>query len=394
MTPKAVGAISTIELAGPGAAKVIKKIFEPIANKPPRLATGRILLGHIRDGRQLIDEVVIGCEGPQLFAINCHGNPLIVQTIMYLLQRQGTALVEPEQILKHTLSARQKLSSIALEAKLAQLKTPTLLGTKIVTTQAGSGLAKTIASWLSNIDTTPLEKIAKEARTILDRSQAARPTIYGSRVILVGPPNSGKSTLLNSLCGRQKSIVTDIPGTTRDWVTATWRTGQISITFLDTAGLTETTGAGPADRTAQHKTIALLNEADLVLLVLDNSRSIAQLERSLVDHLTDKKVLTVLNKIDLPAKFDEKQLPCRPAASIRISALLGQGINDLLAMIEKTLSVPDPDLRQPLCFTPRQTALMQKLTRTDSKATAASVLQELLNGNIQTDWFSPHNDPG
>ncbi|GAI47024.1 unnamed protein product, partial [marine sediment metagenome] len=151
-------------------------------------------------------------------------------------------------------------------------------------------------------------------------SQTAKLIIAGCTMVIAGPPNSGKSTLLNCICGKQKAIVTDIKGTTRDWVSAKCQIGSLSAELIDTAGLDEKLAATPENilaKKSQEKTARILEQADLVLLVLDNSQPIDQLDGRLIEKITGKlvlseaegKILTVLNKSDLPAKLNAAKLP-------------------------------------------------------------------------------------
>jgi tRNA U34 5-carboxymethylaminomethyl modifying GTPase MnmE/TrmE len=99
MTDKGTGAISTIQVFGDTAETIVKKIFKPVGKEQPVLRPGKVLLGTIVDARETIDHVTIGWEGPVTFAINCHGNPLIVEMIMLLLRRQGVKLLTSDQLL-------------------------------------------------------------------------------------------------------------------------------------------------------------------------------------------------------------------------------------------------------------------------------------------------------
>ena len=153
MTGKGIGAISTIQLFGDSAKNILKKIFIPAGAKTLELATGKILLGTISDSTETIDQVTIGCEAANSFAIHCHGNPLIVEMIMQLLQRCGAKLVTAEQLLAKTLAAQKYTGTIALEAKLAQLQTKTIEGAKIIVNQVSAGLTKKAEEWLQNIRT-------------------------------------------------------------------------------------------------------------------------------------------------------------------------------------------------------------------------------------------------
>lgn len=384
MTGKGTGAISTVQVFGDSAGAVVKKIFKPAGAKPAKFKTGKILLGTIAHGNETIDQVTIGCEGPKTFAINCHGNPLIVADIMQLLQRCGAKLLTAEQLLSKILSAQKSVSIIAVEAKLAQLKAETIEGTKIITNQIEAGLNKKTGEWLQNINTISLDQISTEAERILENSRTAKLIITGCTAALIGPPNSGKSTLLNYLAGRQKAIVTDIKGTTRDWVEAVCRIKSLSLRLVDTAGLDEKLSEpkDTVEEAAQKKSVQILEQADLILLILDNSQPNGQLNERIVDRFTNKRILTVLNKCDLLAKFDIGKLPEILSNTVRISAKEGTGIESLLEKIRQTCGVTDFDLKTPVVFTIRQENLLQQLKNAKSKQQATSIISELLNGQV------------
>jgi tRNA modification GTPase len=401
MTGKGTGAISTVQVFGDSAEDVVKKIFKPAGTKPAKFKTGEILLGKITEGNETIDQVTIGCEGPKTFAINCHGNPLIVADIMRLLQRCGAKLLTAEQLLTKILSAQKSVSTIAVEAKLAQLKAKTIQGTKIIINQVDTGLSKKATEWLQSINAISLNQISAEAERILENGRTAKLIIAGCTAALIGPPNSGKSTLLNCLAGRQKAIVTDIKGTTRDWVEAVCRIESLSLRLIDTAGLDEprpSEGLGeklppPKDNieeAAQKKSVEILEHADLILLVLDNSQANDQLDERLLEKIAGKpvlseakgKVLTVLNKCDLPTRFDTSRLPEILSNVLQISAKEGTGIESLLEKIRRICGVADFDLKTPVVFTSRQENLLKQLKNTKSKQQATSIITELLNGQI------------
>lgn len=385
MTDKGTGAIATIQLIGDSAEAILQKIFKPTGPKPFTIKTGKILLGTICDGTETIDQVVVGCEQPNSFAINCHGNPLIVEMIMELLQREGAALLATEQLLAKTLPAREPINTIALEAKLTVPKTKTLAGAKIVANQIEAGLGKKAREWLRNLDAVPLKQIKAEAGQILNNSAAARLIIAGCKAAIIGPPNTGKSTLLNCLSGRQKAIVTDIKGTTRDWVSAQCQILPLALELFDTAGLDAKLAAGGKDaiaKAAQKGSVHILKQADLVLLVLDSSQPATQLDEQLVRKITGKKVVPVLNKSDLPAALDAARLPEALNGAVEISAKLGSGIETLREKIRQICAVADFDLRQPVCFTDRQRKLLQELKKATSTSQATSIITRLLNGPV------------
>jgi tRNA modification GTPase len=383
-TGKGTGAIAVIQVFGDSAEKIIKKIFRP-AWKTFKL--GKIILGTVNSGSEGIDQVVIGCEGPGNFAISCHGNPLIVADIMQLLQKNGAELLTAEQLLTKIFSAEKSSGTIALEARLTQLQAKTIEGTKIVANQVNAGLAKEAEQWLQN--TASLEEIKTDAGQILKDSETAKLIIFGCTIVLSGPPNTGKSTLLNFLAGRQKAIVTDIAGTTRDWVSAQCRIGPLAVELIDTAGLvygelveSDEALAGVIEKESQQKSVEMLNKADLVLFVLDNSQTDNQLDKRVLEKIADKKILTVLNKSDLSAKFDTDKLPENLANTVQISAKFGTGIENLLKKIQQTCGCLDFDFKTAICITPRQENLLKQLQKAKYGQQGLSVITELLNAPL------------
>ncbi len=386
MTGKGTSAIATIQLFGENADAALKKIFVPKTRKTAPFQPGQILLGTITNGDRAIDHVTIGCETPETFAINCHGNPIIIADIMKLLQNNGVKLLTAQQLLTKTLTAQKKFNTIEIEAKIAQLNAKTIDGTKILENQIDTGLSKKVQNWLNSIKTTTLDEIKAGTRQILETAQTEKLIIYGCTVAIVGPPNTGKSTLLNCLAGRQKAIVTDIKGTTRDWVSAQCKIGPLSLTLIDTAGLDEELEATPKniiEKKARQKSAEFLDQADLLLLVLDNSQGKDQLNESLFEKITDKKILTVLNKSDLPAGFDPAQLPDALKNTVLISAKLETGIENLLNKIRQICGAADFELNSAVCFTARQENLLKQLLNAKSKRKTLSIITELLNSRLR-----------
>ncbi len=382
MTGKGIGAIASVQLFGSSSQTVIERIFKSAGTKPAKFEPGKILLGDIIDGDKAIDQVTVGCEGPNCFAVNCHGNPLIVADIMKLLEKNGVKPLTTEQMRYKILSQDKMLNTIAIEAKLTIPRAKTLEGTMILTNQIDSGLSRAANRWLENIDSTPPVKIAAEAADILDAGKTAKLIIFGCKTVLAGPPNTGKSTLLNLLSGRDRSIVTDIEGTTRDYVTAACQTGPLSVQLIDTAGLAGSITKNSIDLASRQKAIDLLNDADLVLLVLDISEPNTQLDEQLIKKLADRKTLTVLNKSDLPARFDPAKLPKSLANTVTISAKFAAGIERLTTRIQDLTAVDNFDLSRPVCFTARQQTLLEQLTTAKSTDKTRSIIRRLLNSPI------------
>jgi tRNA modification GTPase len=374
MTAPGVGAIATIQLEGDTAQIVLERVFRRTGAKPAEFETGRILLGHIVDGMEPVDQVTVGCEGPGSFAIHCHGNPLVVEAIMTLLERQGVELVAAERL----AVASRCSDAITSEAELALTTVKTLEGARLIANQVRTGLREKIRQWQRECESASLEGLMADVRQILHDSEPARLMIEGCTAALIGPAGAGKSTLLNTLAGREKAIVTGIEGTTRDWVSAEIHLPPLAVTLIDTAGFAP--GKDGIDQAAQTRSMEVLDRADLVLLVLDGSRPSEQIGEGLLARLSNKKVATVLNKADLPVHAASLPALCRE--SVRVSARTGAGLDELIAAAGRTCRVADFDLHTPIAFTARQRRLLERLCRVSSRAQAGSIISELLAGPL------------
>jgi len=385
MTGPGAGAIATIELHGRSAAAALDGIFKSSADKPLELTPGSVVLGHVVDGEAILDQVTLGCEAPDVFAIHCHGNPLIVERIMELLQRRGIELVSAEQLLARTLADRYPDNAIAVEAKLALTTVKTIAGARLIAYQVDGGLAQRVRQWQQCLEAGRWESIREEASQVLRDSEPARLIISGCTIVLIGPPNTGKSTLLNALAGREKALVTDVKGTTRDWVSAEIHIPPLAATVIDTAGLDADLAAADqdgVDRAAQAGSIEIVAQADIVLLVLDAGRPASQLDAGLVERLAGKRIVTVLNKSDLPPHCDAASLPEPLRPAVPISAKQQTGIPNLIQAIHQAFNVTDFDHHTSIAFTLRQLRLLDGLSHSSSKEKAVLLVTELFEGSL------------
>jgi tRNA modification GTPase len=382
MTGPGTGAIATIQLFGASAEAVLREIFQRKGGRVFEWADGRVLLGSIVDDGETVDEVTVGCEGPGSFAIHCHGNPLLVERIMGLLRHCGVQPVPAEQLLARMLTVRKPCDSIKTEARLALTTVKTIEGAAIIVNQMNAGLSQKTRQWREHLHSTSLAEIAADARQILEDSEPARLIISGCTIALVGPPNTGKSTLLNALAGREKAIVTAFPGTTRDWVSTEIHIPPLLATLIDTAGLDPSLAAGAIDRAAQRKSIETLERADLALLVLDLSQPAGQIDPQLMNSLSNRRTVVVLNKADLPAQFDSSCLPQGLGERIPVSAKLGTGIDSLIRDVCRACNVAESLFDRVIAFTDRQKRLLSGLQHAGSRSEAVSTITELLEGPI------------
>ena len=381
LTDKGTGAVSVIALFGGGVREIVYKIFTPSGRKSRRFRCGGKLLGHIKDRSGIVDEVLVSCLSDNHFRINCHGNPLIVADIMELLAGYGVKSVSAEKLLAGIYRAEKNLSSIAIEARIFQAHCTSIRGTRLVMNQAEEGLNRLVQQWHTRLEDFSLPQIRAGVEEIFHRSEIAGLIIGGVKLLLAGPVNTGKSSLLNRLSGREKSIVTNLSGTTRDRVEAESRFGELAVLLIDSAGLDETLRQA-ADAQAQAKTLELIREVDLIVVVLDISQGCSQITGRLSEVLRDKKVLTVLNKCDLPAHPDISQLPGYFSGALCVSAGTGAGIEALKEKILSVTGVNQIALHQPIFFTPRQESLLKQLSKAESKKAASAVITELLNGRL------------
>lgn len=328
------GAISIIRLSGDDAIKIVNKVFKGIDLS--KVEPNTINYGHIVDfdSCQIIDEVLVSIfKAPKSYTkedvveINCHGGLFVTNKIYEQLVLLGARPSEPGEFTKRAfLSGRIDLTKaeavmdvINAENSAALKIANSALNGKISTfvDQKRQELLDIIATisvnidypeyddveQLTNEDILPkLKTIKLELEDVLNNAKSTKLLKNGINTVIVGKPNVGKSSLLNTLIGENKAIVTNIPGTTRDIVEASINLGQVTLNLIDTAGIRITEDV--VEKIGVEKSKEQINKADIILCVLDGSEPINEQDKEILNEIKNKCHLTIINKIDLEQKIN------------------------------------------------------------------------------------------
>jgi len=355
------GSIAVVRVSGPNSVDTVAKLFKSKQNLRDA-ASHTVHYGWILDPRteQVLDEVLVTVmKGPRSFTaedvveISTHGGIVAVKSVLELVLRHGARLAEPGEFTKRAfLNGRIDLAQA--EAVIDLIRSKSDRAFQLARKQAEGAVSKRIVPLRQqlieliahvevNIDypehdveevTADLIRsncgnVLKEVNELLRKSNEGKILREGIVTVIVGRPNAGKSSLLNALARDNKAIVTDIPGTTRDIIEESVSISGIPLRLLDTAGIRETT-----DRVEQigvERSHGALNEADLILLVLNRHEPLHDDERKLLMQLKDRSTIVVVNKIDLPGQLNleeiEKDYP--KDRIVFLSAKEGEGIDEL-----------------------------------------------------------------
>ncbi len=393
ITPLGAAGIAVVRLAGPDALQIAARVFDPPsgASGAGQFEPGRVAYGHIVDDDQVIDDVVVTVqplpategEPPKAIVdINPHGGIRVVQRILMLLVRQGAQLTDPEEI---GLLGWPASSPIEREAWVSLTRAQTQRGATWLASQQTilPAVLRRCVDRLDGASAADVEAVQAELKGLQDRHEPARRLVEGASIVLAGPPNAGKSTLGNRLFGQPRSLVTEQPGTTRDWVAEPAAVEGVPIVLIDTAGLRVTEDA--IEQSAIERSLGRVVSADVALLVLDRSEGITPSNRHAVATLLDarppERTLLVLNKCDLPdrvgASFD---LDAAWMDRIQISAATGEGLDELGRAIAASMGLAGWSDKTPALWTSRQrTGIDRAIASLPQRpAAAAAALSEVV----------------
>ena len=352
-------AINIIKLSGKDAINIVNKNFK--GKDLTQVETHTINYGHIIENKEIIDEVLVTVfKAPKTFTkenvveINCHGGIATTNKILELMLSSGARLAEPGEFLKRAyLNGRIDLIEAESVQDLISAKTETarkmsIKGIDGSLSKLIKNLREKILAVIANIEVNIdypeyedaivitnkiLKQNIKEIKTnleeILKQSKNGKVIKNGIRVGILGKPNVGKSSLLNLLINEEKAIVTDIEGTTRDIVEGSIILNGIEINFIDTAGIRKTTNY--VEQIGVKKSYEILETADLLLVLLDNSKKLTKEDKEILEKTNKKDVIILLNKIDLDQKIEIKDL--NKYKILNISVKENQGIEELKKLI-------------------------------------------------------------
>ncbi|NLC58184.1 MAG: tRNA uridine-5-carboxymethylaminomethyl(34) synthesis GTPase MnmE [Armatimonadetes bacterium] len=363
-------AIGVIRVSGPAALAIAARLFHPAAPRSlEALPSHTVHLGQIRDPEtgQPVDQVLLtlfraprSYTGEDVVEISAHGGPVPLRRILALCLAQGARLAEPGEFTCRAF-LHGKLDLAQAEAVMDVVSARTERGLDVALGQLEGRLSALVRAardavlpLVAHLEATldfpeevpemPRAAVAEriaDARASVERllagAQAGRLYREGARVVIVGRPNVGKSSLLNALLREERAIVTAIPGTTRDVIEEGANIHGVPLRAIDTAGIRQTDD--PIEAIGVQRTLDQLAAADLVLAVFDASQALEEDDRRLLERVRGRRVLLVANKCDLPRRADltllTESLPGVPL--VCVSAREGTGLPALEEQVAEML---------------------------------------------------------
>lgn len=326
------GALSIVRMSGSEAIEIANKLFK--GKNLEKVKSHTVHYGHIVDNNEVIDEVLVSVfRSPRTFTredvveISCHGGIFVTNKILELLLFNGARLAEPGEFTKRAyMNGRIDLTQAEAVSDIIEAKTKSSLklankglrgDIRELIENFRASVLTCIASIEVNIDYPEYEdevqinneiiipiisKLLKEVEDIINKSEASLIIKEGIKTAIIGKPNVGKSSLLNSLLREDKAIVTNIAGTTRDVVEGIVSIGGVILNLIDTAGIRETTDI--VEQIGVEKTKQVINDAQLIMLVFDYSAKLDEQDLNLLEITKDKARIIVVNKQDLNKEID------------------------------------------------------------------------------------------
>lgn len=397
-TAKGVGGIGVIRISGDDAIKIASKVFVPFNNstKVMDMKGYTAKYGKVVKNGEVIDEAVLlifrapySYTGEDVAEISCHGGLFVTREVLRAVLDEGAILAGPGEFTKRAFlngkvdlsQAESVMDIISARGKranrIAQSQRDGVLSKKInAIKEKLLEISASLSVWadfpeedIPEVDSEKLAGDLKEAKSEISKliKNYDKVLTDGVKTVIVGRPNVGKSTLMNLISGVEKSIVTDIAGTTRDMVEETVMVGDIPLLLVDTAGIRETDdvvekiGVGRAKKS--------INDSDLNILILDASQPLTAEDLEIMKLCDASKTIVVLNKIDLGMKINPGDLSSFSGRIVEMSALNYEGEEEFRAMLQKVVAVSEVEPSEALISNERQfTAMKRAFEMLDSAA--------------------------
>lgn len=361
-TPLGEGGVGLIRVSGPEAPQILRKLFRPNRAidqwESHRLYVGEISLpgeGTVLDrGMAVWMKSPRSYTGEEVIEFHLHGGPLSIRRILERVIASGARLAEPGEFTKRAfLNGKIDLAQAEAVADLVSARTERFLEEARNRLHGGfsekiNAVRQEIVHVLSRIEAAldfpdeeevgriqdsevglQLQRLIEQLRRMLQTYEEGRRIREGIDVTILGRPNVGKSSLLNQLLGFERAIVSEVPGTTRDTIEETVSWSGIGFRIADTAGIR--TASNRIEEEGVERAWRQAEAAQLVLVVLDGSERLTEVDQAILDRLEGVRSMVVVNKVDLPQAFGVEQLRSirngRPI--LRVSALRGEGIDRL-----------------------------------------------------------------
>ena len=383
-TPAGAGGIGVIRVSGPQAIAVADRVFFAYSKKKLSQIPGyTALYGKVLAGDEMLDEVVAllfrapkSYTGEDVVELSCHGGSYVLSRVLRLLFAEGCAPAEPGEFTRRAfLNGKMDVTRAEAVMKLIsargndalQAAVHTLSGTLkdqtdeicdlLVTASASLGVwADYPEEDVPSVQGEDLSASLTRAETLLSallsRFDSGQAVSEGVNTVICGKPNVGKSALMNLLTGRERSIVTEVAGTTRDVIEETVLLGNVLLRLSDTAGIHET--GDTVERIGVSRALERLTNASLIYAVFDSSRPLDEEDRELIERCWGKRCIAVLNKSDLPAKTTAGELSTFFENIVEISAQNGEGYEELQQKTEALLGTDGIDTAAPMLMNERQ----------------------------------------
>lgn len=357
-TPRGEGGIGIVRISGNNALDILEKIFKPKSGKAIKgLRNYSINYGHIFDGKTLVDEVLVSImKAPNTYTrediveINCHGGFVITEKVLEVVLKNGARIAEIGEFTRRAfLNGRIDLTQAEAVIDLIHGKTEKSVSLSLNQLRGDlkeqiEHLKKLVLDVAAHINVVldypeegiddPLpEHLVENLQEVLDTTDRlirsydkGKMIKEGIKTAIVGKPNVGKSSILNSVLKEERAIVTHVAGTTRDVIEEVVNLKGIPLVLVDTAGIRKTNDL--VENIGVEKSKKLIESADLILFVVDGSRPLDEEDMKIHEAIKAEKVIGILNKIDIKEDIDLSPLT-KISKWLEISAIKNQGIDEM-----------------------------------------------------------------